>query len=275
MGSTSLRICKLLLWICALSWSSCVFAEIFDARANLKDTGKSTGGNSSCITKTISFRFREDDDLLAINVGEGDFHAISQPAVTELLVELLQVNSTLIRRVVLGPQLTLGNYDIYASLCVPPADATGARKVVDTVQFLTHGDISSSRYWDIAPGYSYVDAMTAAGYAVFSYDRTGFGNSTHPDPVTDVQASFHVDVVHGLVQLLRRNQVGENTNFSKIVGVGHAARSVITQAVTRNYSKDFDAVILTGLSLNGASTDRSSFGRVGPSNRHPGRKKIC
>lgn len=235
----------LFLWIGALL-CSCVIANVIDAYSELTDSRASTGGNSHCIAGNIKLTITSPN--LQLNYSESS----SQLAVTELIVELLQVNSTFAQRVVTGPRSVTGTYKIYSSLCVP-ANATAARKV-DTVQVLTHADTLSSRYWDIAPEYSYVDAATAAGYAVFSYDRIGYGKSDHPDPIQVVQGPLHREIAHALVQLLRQNRIGHQ-NFSKVVGVGHAAGSVITQAVTAKCPEDFDAVILTGLSLLGASTD--------------------
>ena len=235
----------LFLWIGTLS-RSCVLANVIDAYSELTDSRVSAGGNSHCIAGNIKLTVTSQN--LQLNYSESS----SQLAVTELIVELLQANSTFAQRVVTGPRSVTGTYNIYSSLCVP-ANATAARNI-DTVQFLTHADTLSSRYWDIAPDYSYIDAVTAAGYAAFSYDRIGYGKSDHPDPIQVVQGPLHREIAHALVQLLRKNQIGRN-KFSKVVGVGHAAGSVITQAVTAKYPGDFDAVILTGLSLLGASTD--------------------
>ena len=235
----------LFLWIGGFSWS-CAIANVIDAYSELTDSRLSAGGNTYCIAGNIKLTVTTQN--LQLNYSESS----SQLAVTELIVELLQVNSTFAQRVATGPRSITGTYNIYSSLCVP-ANATAARKV-DTVQFLTHADTLSSRYWDIAPGYSYIDAVTAAGYAAFSYDRIGYGKSDHPDPIQVVQGPLHLEIAHALVQLLRQNQFSRN-KFSKVVGVGHAAGSVITQAVTAKYPEDFDVVILTGLSILGASTD--------------------
>lgn len=199
----------------------------------------SVGGKSHCITGKIQLTVTAQN--LQINYSQ----LIDQLAATELIVELLQVNSTLVQRIVGGPRQITGTYSIFSSLCMP-VDSKAARKV-RTVQFLTHGDTLSGSYWDIAPGYSYVDAVTAAGYAAFFYDRIGVGKSDHPDPIQVVQGPLQVEIAHALIKLLRKNQIG-GYRFSKFVGVGHSAGSTITQGVTTKYPKDFDAVILTGTS---------------------------
>ena len=114
-------------------------------------------------------------------------------------------------------------------------------------------------YWDFAPGYSYVDAAAEAGYATFSYDRLGTGLSDHPDPLQVVQVGIEVQILHELVQLLREGCIG-NTSFKNFVGVGHSVGSAVTQGITTQFPKDFDAVILTGTSatLNTFASDVGS-----------------
>lgn len=207
--------------------------------SNFTVVGLSTGQGSRCITEDIKVTVTSTN--LKINYSEPQ----TQMAITELTVEMLQVNSDQMKRLVGGPNLVTGNYRIHSSLCVP-IDPEAAKRV-ETVQFLTHGDTLSSSYWDIAPGYSYIDAATAAGYATFSYDRIGVGKSEHPDPIQVVQAPLSVEIAHVLVTMLRNGQIGQQ-RFTKLVGVGHSAGSTVTQGVTTKYPRDFDAIILTGTS---------------------------
>lgn len=207
----------------------------------------SAGGKSRCISGNINLT------VTAQNFEISYAEPSNQFAATEFIVELLQVNSTLAQRLVGGPRLITGTYSIYSTLCVPVNPET-ARKV-KTVQFLTHGDTLSGSYWDIAPEYSYVDAVTTAGQAAFFYDRIGVGRSDHPDSIQVVQGPLQVEIAHALVQLLRTNQVGQfkfsnfvgQYKFSNFVGVGHSAGSTVTQGVTTKYPNDFDAIILTGI----------------------------
>ena len=199
----------------------------------------SVGGRSRCFSGNINLTVTAQ--TFQITYAEPS----NQLAATEFIVELLEVNSTLAQRVVGSPRPITGTYSIYSSLCVP-ANSTVARKV-KTVQFLTHGDTLSSRYWDIAPDYSYVDAVTTAGYAAFIYDRIGVGKSDHPDPIQVVQGFLQVEIAHALVKWLRTNPI-DQYKFSKFVGVGHSAGSTVTQGVTTKYPNDFDAIILTGTS---------------------------
>lgn len=208
------------------------------AVSNLSVNHVSVGGGSQCITGDITLTVTVQN--LRINYTQPS----NELAATEFIVEYLQPNSTLAQQVVGGPHAITGTYRIHSSLCLP--SKTSATRNGKTVQFLTHGDTLSSSYWDIAPGYSYIDAVTAAGYAAFSYDRIGVGKSDHPDPIQVVQGPLQVEIAHALVQLLRSGI--DQYKFSKVVGVGHSAGSAVTQGVTTKYPKDFDAIILTGTS---------------------------
>ena len=181
----------------------------------------------------------------------------NQTAATEVVVELLQTNSSSFDRANGGQSAITGNYSIYGQLCLPSGSKAAE---IETVQLLTHGDTLDSTYWDIAPGYSYIDAAVAAGYATFSYDRIGVGKSEHPDPIQVVQGPLQVEIAHSLVTLLRNSQVGLYS-FKNVVGVGHSAGSTVTQGVTTKYPQDFDAIILTGtsISVNYVTSTLASF----------------
>lgn len=168
-------------------------------------------------------------------------------AVTEFYVELTQANSNLGATAVGGPHTVSGTYGIYTRLCFP-ADPAAAENVT-TLQVLTHGGTLDHTYWDIAPGYSYVDAAADAGYATLAYDRLGSGLSDHPDPVQVVQLPLQIEILHVLVQRLRNTEIG-GFAFKNVVGVGHSLGSALTQGVTVKHPKDFDALIMQGTSIN-------------------------
>ncbi|KAL2289261.1 hypothetical protein FJTKL_02278 [Diaporthe vaccinii] len=207
--------------------------------------GASTGGDSVCVSGNIMVPINTTGTKILYTAPQ------DQVRVTESFVELNQVDSTFaINAVSGGPSVISGSYSIFCRLCLP-SDPAKAHKV-KTVQLLTHGATLDHTYWDIAPGYSYVDAATAAGYATLSYDQLGVGNSDHPDPIQDVQAASQVAVTHGLVELLRAGKLG-GFDFDKVVGVGHSAGSTLTQAITTRYPEGLDAVILSGTSTSAAS----------------------
>ena len=52
--------------------------------------------------------------------------------------------------------------------------------------------------------------------------------------------------------MLRSGQIG-NTNFTKVIGVGHSYGSVQMQALTATVPELLDGVLLQGFSVNGCS----------------------
>lgn len=209
--------------------------------ASSPNVTSTVSGKSTCLTQYLQI------DVVSNNIKLLLDQPANQTVVTEILVELLQNNSVLFSQVNGGPTTIKDTFNIYGKLCVP-SDPSAA-KAVKTVQFLTHGDTLDNTYWDIAPGYSYSDAVVAAGYATFSYDRIGVGRSDHPDPLQVVQGPLQVEVAHALVGLLRKPRI-HPYGFKNIIGVGHSAGSTVTQGVTTKYPQDFDAVILTGTSTS-------------------------
>ena len=208
----------------------------YSAGFNSSVTVPSTGGGASCITGSVQVAVTSNNIQLSYT------GPANQLAATETIQEMLQANP---KSILGGVNPITGTYSIYSKLCLP-SNPTAAKNV-QTVQFLTHGDTLDSTYWDIAPGYSYVDAAAQAGYATFSYDRIGVGQSQHPDPVQVVQGPLQVEIAHFLVSQLRGGRFG-GYSFKNFIGVGHSAGSTVTQGQTSKYPKDFDAIILTGTS---------------------------
>jgi hypothetical protein len=52
-----------------------------------------------------------------------------------------------------------------------------------------------------------------------------------------------------MIQILGSGSVA-STTFSKVIGVGHPLESELTNAITSQYPKDIDAVVLTGFSVD-------------------------
>ena len=206
----------------------------------------SAGGNAICVTGIVPVAVSATNTKILYSGPPNNM------AATELFVQITQVHSTIETTTNGGPTVVSGTYNIFSKLCFP-ANATLASQV-QTVQFLTHGGTLDLSYWDLAPGYSYVDAAAEAGYATFSYDRLGTGLSDHPDPIQVVQLALQVNIAHNLVQMLRAAQFC-GQSFEKLVGVDHSLSAGLSQGVTTQYPKDFDAVILTGTS--------TYFGSVG------------
>jgi pimeloyl-ACP methyl ester carboxylesterase len=108
--------------------------------------------------------------------------------------------------------------------------------------------------------YSYVQTITAAGYAVLNLDRIGIGQSDHP-PALDVTITSNAWVVHQLIGDLRQGSIGD-VAFSKVILVGHSLGSQVSLLEASTYA-DVDGVILTGLLHvffpTGLATVTSSF----------------
>jgi len=174
----------------------------------------------------------------------------NQLAVTEAFVEYLQANSNFAASVNGGMQTVSGTYTINARLCYPTVASTDSD--FDKIQFLIHGIGFDKNYWDIAAGYSYIDAAAAAGYATFSYDRLGVGLSAHPDPIQTVQSYLEVEIAHRLIKSLRNGALA-GKDFDKIAAVGHSFGSIQLIGVASKYPKDLDAIILQGFTTYGGA----------------------
>lgn len=132
-------------------------------------------------------------------------------------------------------------YQVYGQLCSPPGAASRS------VQVLVSGNTYNHSYWDFSPGYSYVDAITKAGFATFNIDRIGVGNSSRP-PAEQVTVQSNAYVLHQVNQALRNGTIN-GTTFNHIVNVGHSFGS-ITAIETASQYGGVDGVILTGFLHN-------------------------
>jgi pimeloyl-ACP methyl ester carboxylesterase len=124
-----------------------------------------------------------------------------------------------------------------ASWLCAEGDPAG-RPLVVTVAGTTY----THRYWDWEQDparYSFARALAAAGYAVVTYDRTGTGASDLP-PVQDVTIDAHTEVLHGLVQQLRR------AGHPWVATAGHSQGSLVVMGEAAAY-RDVDAIAITGM----------------------------
>ncbi|KAK5129048.1 hypothetical protein LTR85_000381 [Meristemomyces frigidus] len=197
----------------------------------------SAGGKALCISGMI------DVTVSATNILMKSQEPANDIAVTELLVETFQINSTVSEKLVGGPNSVNGTFGIYSKLCFPVGGSINAT----TVHFTIHGAGFGREYWDFAPGYSYVDFAAEQGYTTFSYDRLGSAQSDHPDPIQIVQLNIQVSIAHELIQSLRTGGISD-TAFEHVVGVGHSLGSFQTVGITTRYPDDLDAAVLTGFS---------------------------
>jgi pimeloyl-ACP methyl ester carboxylesterase len=199
---------------------------------------ESANGNAVCVTGLVPVQAESTNSRFLSQLPS------TQAEVTQTVLNFALNATAFLRSVADGTRDVGGTYNISSTLCLPADDTS-----VNTLHFLTHGVGFDHRYWDFAPGYSYVDEAISRGYATFSYDRLGVGHSSKEDPINTVQAPLQLAIAHGLIRKLRNGQLG-NISFANVVGVGHSFGSVITQAVSANYPDSFDIVVLTGYSLD-------------------------
>ncbi|SDY13983.1 Lysophospholipase, alpha-beta hydrolase superfamily [Amycolatopsis xylanica] len=128
---------------------------------------------------------------------------------------------------------------MHGSLCAPPG--------ATTVQVLVHGGTYSGYYWDfpLQPEvYSYRRAANERGYATFTIDRIGYGQSSRPLS-TLLTGVGHASTVHQVIQKLRAGQIG-GTPFGKVLLTGHSLGSGTSILEAATYH-DVDGVLLTGV----------------------------
>lgn len=202
----------------------------------------SQGGHATCISGTIPVTVSAINTHLNFPTG---FPA-NQTVVTQAVLSDLSVNSTL-RASISGPPTNISDtYGIYSRLCYP----TGGSPNASLIQLLTHGAGFDIRYWDVYnEEYSYIDAAAKKGYTTLSSSRLGTGLSDHPDPVQAVQYATQVEILHTLVNLLRSGSLA-STAFKHVVAVGHSFGSQLSSGVSYYYPSDFEALVLTGFSID-------------------------
>ena len=135
----------------------------------------------------------------------------------------------------------------------------------------------SYRYWDLSfnnYNYSYVNVATDQyKYYTLSFDRLGIGNSSHGEPLNEIQSFIEIAATVQLTQMLRNGTFpGFNQTFSKVVHVGHSFGSAQTYALASMYPNITDGIVLTGFSMNGSFV--SSFA-AGATSSKPTAISLC
>jgi pimeloyl-ACP methyl ester carboxylesterase len=171
--------------------------------------------------------------------------------VTNFILDNTQQGTNYSQTILEGYKTVSGHYELAATYCVPDD------KKAKTVQVLTHGIGFDRSYWNSpfnSGNYSYsAVAVDKYGYATFAWDRLGIAQSSHGDPVQEIQALLEVDGLRALTQGLRDGCIeGVDDDFEKIVHVGHSFGSTHTYALTAMYPNISDGIVLTGFSQNGS-----------------------
>ncbi|CAJ2513492.1 Uu.00g016110.m01.CDS01 [Anthostomella pinea] len=166
--------------------------------------------------------------------------------VTDFILNQAQPGKNYTEAVLEGYATVQGNYSIAATYCEPTA---GPGK---TLQVLTHGIGFDRSYWDFPLNnynYSYVNAAIAKGYSTFAFDRLGIHQSSHGEPVNEIQSWLEIAALRSLTAMLRQATLpGVTTHYDKIVHVGHSFGSIQTYGLTAMDPTISDGIALTGFS---------------------------
>lgn len=97
--------------------------------------------------------------------------------------------------------------------------------------------------------YSYVNTALAAGYSTLAIDRLGIGNSSHGDPINEIQAQAEVEALHEVTLKLRSGEIPQiGSAYEKVIHVGHSFGSVQSSWLSALYPNSTDGIVLTGYS---------------------------
>lgn len=201
----------------------------------------STGGQATCFLQFL------DITVQATNTQIKYDNPANQTVLTHTINEFVKPGGTFVQDVQIGPSQIADTHSIFSKLCVPENKDINDPSL-DTVQFLTHGGSLTHQYWDIAPDNSYIDAAAKAGYATFSYDRLGAGQSDRPDPIQIVQGSVQVEIMHEFINRLRNGNI-TGKPFKKVIGISHSLACLLTIGQANRYPHDLDAIVLSGTSI--------------------------
>ncbi|KAK3179138.1 hypothetical protein K4F52_009384 [Lecanicillium sp. MT-2017a] len=166
---------------------------------------------------------------------------------TNFFLEFTKAGANYTDELLTGYDTIEKQYKLAATYCTP-ASGPG-----DTIQILTHGVGFDRSYWDYPfnnYNYSYVDRAIEQGYSTLSWDRLGIADSSHGDPVNEIQLFTEVEALHQLTMRVDNgNLCGMNEHrFKNKVHVGHSFGSAMTYRLSTLYPDISDAIVLTGFS---------------------------
>jgi pimeloyl-ACP methyl ester carboxylesterase len=94
-------------------------------------------------------------------------------------------------------------------------------------------------------GYSYVEATTREGRAVYYFDQIGTGTSDKP-PSSALTLSTVASVLHQVIRKMRTSTGKGGHGFSTVNVVGHSLGSYTAMYTAAKYPKDIDRLVVTG-----------------------------
>lgn len=201
----------------------------------------------TCINMTVPVTISARTAVFNITVPQTNLDA------TTFAQNQTQQGRNFTETVLSGYATTAGTYDISTQFCMP--SSMNATMTKPTLQILTHGIGFDKTYWDLSYdnfNYSYIDVATDVyKYCTLSYDRLGVGNSSHGEPLDEIQASLEMAALFELTMMLRNATFpGIKQTFGKVTHVGHSFGSAQTYALVNMYPTISDGIVLTGFSMN-------------------------
>ncbi|PMD34672.1 hypothetical protein L207DRAFT_588186 [Hyaloscypha variabilis F] len=209
-----------------------------------------------CINATVPVTLSAQQAVFNLAVPQTNLEA------TDFILNMTQQGRNFTDVVLTGYNTTTGTYNISTQFCMPD----NSNSTNPTVQVLTHGIGFDKTYWDLSfnnYNYSYINVATDQyKYCTLSFDRLGIGNSSHGEPLNEIQIFIEIATTAQLTQMLRNGTFpGVNQTFNKVVHVGHSFGSAQTYALASMYPNLTDGIVLTGFSMNGSFV--SSFAAGG------------
>ncbi|KAH7409126.1 hypothetical protein BKA64DRAFT_388116 [Cadophora sp. MPI-SDFR-AT-0126] len=139
-----------------------------------------------CINQTVPVNISARQAVFDIAVPQSNLE------VTDFVLNITQQGRNFTDIALKGYSTTSGTYNISTQFCIP--DASNITN--PTVQVLTHGIGFDKTYWDLPYNdynYSYLNVATDKyKYCTSSFDRLGIGNSSHGEPLNEIQAFLEI-----------------------------------------------------------------------------------
>ena len=155
-------------------------------------------------------------------------------------------------------QTRSGTYELAAEYC----HAASHFHQPAPLQVLLHGSAGYTKeYWNRGSWgnatlkYSWTHAMNLAGYSTLAIDKIGNGESSHPDPLYDVQLPLQMETIYSLLKIIKQ---GQGTGIpvppkGSLVYVGHSSGSLLGASLTQTHPDAVDALVLTGYPAGGSN----------------------
>ncbi|TVY81610.1 hypothetical protein LSUE1_G005256 [Lachnellula suecica] len=199
----------------------------------------------TCINQTIPVYLSARQAVFDLDIPQTNLE------VPDFILNQTRQGGNFTNEVLTGYNTTVGTYNISTQFCMP----SSSNVTNPTVQILTHGIGFDKTYWDLSfnnYNYSYLDVATDMyQYCTLSFDRLGLGNSSHGEPLNEIQSFIEVEATAALTRMLRNGTFpGVNHTFTKTVHVGHSFGSAQTYSLANLYPNITDGIILTGFSMN-------------------------